>query len=73
MLTFDSFTKGKTSVGGTQSVTQHLLLVIDDWHQHILILDLSGRNHNAAVHEVSNGVGQIFVSLSQEGLQTEHL
>lgn len=73
MLTLDPVTKGETGVGGTESVTQHLLLEIDDWLKHSLILDLSGRDHNAAVHEVSDGVGQIFVGLGQEGLQTEHL
>lgn len=73
MLTFDPVAKAKTGIGGTQSVTQHLLLEIDDWCKHCLILDLSGGNHNTAVHEVSDGIGQIFVSLGQEGLQTEHL
>lgn len=73
MLTFDPVAKGKTGVGGTESVTQDLLLEIDDWLKHFLILDLSGRDHNAAVHEVSDGVGQIFVSLGQVGFQTEHL
>ena len=73
MLTYDPVTKGQTGVEGTQPVAQHPLLVIDDRPQHFLVLDLSGRDHNAAVHEVSDGVGQIFVCLSQEGLQTEHL
>lgn len=73
MLTFDPITKCKTGVTGADSVTQHLLLEINDWLQHCLLLDLSRGNHNAAVHEVGNGVGQIFVGLSQEGLQTEHL
>lgn len=67
MLTSDSVAKGKTVVGGTESVTQHLPLVVDDWLKQSLILDLSGRDHNAAVHEVSDGIGQIFVSLGQEG------
>lgn len=73
MLTFDPVTIGKTGVSGAQSVTQHLLLEIDDWRHHFLILDLSRRDHNAAVHEVSDGIGHIFVGLGQEGLQTEHL
>lgn len=73
MLTFDPVAKCKTGVTGTDSVSQHPLLELDDWLQHPLVLDLSGRDHNAAVHEVSDGVGQIFVSLGQEGLQTEYL
>lgn len=73
MLTFDPVAKGKTGVNGAKSVLQHLPLEIDYWLQHCLVLDLRGRDHNAAVHEVSDGVGQIFVSLGQEGLETEHL
>lgn len=73
MLTFDPVAKGKTGVGGTESVTQHLPLETDDWVEHRLILDHGGRDHNAAVHEVSDGVGQIFFILGQVGLQTEHL
>lgn len=73
MVTFDPVAKCKTVVRGADSVSQHPLLELDDWLQHPLILDLSGRDYNAAVHEVSDGVGQIFVSLGQEGLQTEYL
>lgn len=73
MLTFDPVTKGHAWVNGTESITQHLLLELDDWLEHRLVLDLSGRDHNAAVHEVCDGVGHIFFSLGQEGLQTEHL
>lgn len=73
MLTFDPVAKCKTGVRGTDSFSQHPPLELDDWLQHPLILDLSGRDHNAAVHEVRDGVGQIFVSLGQEGLQTEYL
>lgn len=73
ILTFDPGTKGKSSIGGAESVTQHFLLKFDDGLKHSLILDLGGRDHNAAVHEVSDGIGQIFFSLGQEGLQTEHL
>lgn len=73
MLTFDPVTKGKAHVAGTESVTQHLLLESDDWLKHSLVLDLSGRDHNAAVHEVGDGVGQVLVGLGQVGLQTKHL
>lgn len=73
MLTCDPVTKGKTGVAGTESVTQHLLLEIDDWLKHCLVLDLSGGDDNAAVHEVSDGVGQIFFSLGQKSLQTKDL
>lgn len=73
MLTFDPVAKCEARVTGAVSVRQHLLLEIDDWLQHGLVLDVSGRNHDAAVHEVSDGVGQILVSLSQEGFQAEDL
>lgn len=73
VLTDDPVTKGKTGVAGTESFTQHLLLEFEDWLKHLLVLYLSGRDHYAAVHEVGNGIGQIFFSLGQEGLQTEHL
>lgn len=72
-LTFEPIAKCKSCVTGANSVTQHLLLEIDDRFQHCCILDLGGRNHDAAVHEVTDGVGQVFFGLRQKGLQTEHL
>lgn len=73
MLTFDPVTVSKARVCGAESVTQHPLLEIDDWLKHFRILDLSGWDDDAAVHEVSDGVGHFFVGLRQVGLQTEHL
>ena len=73
MLTFNPVTKCETGVIGAESFTQHLPLELNHWIQHGRILDLSGRNHDAAVHEVSDGVVQIFGGLGQEGFQTEHL
>lgn len=72
-LTFDPGAVGKASISGAESVAQYPPLVIDDWLEHLRVLDVSGRDHNAAVHEVGNGVGQVRVRLGQEGLQTEHL
>lgn len=72
-LTFSSVSKGQSGVSRTESVSQHFLLVRDDGFKHGLVLDLSGRNHDAAVHEVCDGVGQIFVILGQERFQAEHL
>lgn len=71
--TFDPVTKGQPGVGGAESVSQHPLLVADDCLQHGLVLDLSGGDNDAAVHEVCDGVGHILFALGQEGLQTEHL
>lgn len=71
--TFDPVAKGQPGVGGAESVSQHPLLVADDWLQHGLVLDLSGGDNDAAVHEVCDGVGHVLFALAQEGLQTEHL
>lgn len=60
MLTFHPFPKGKTGVSGTESVTQEFFLEVNHRLQHCLILDLSGWNHNAAVHEVSDGICDLF-------------
>lgn len=73
LLTFDPVAVSEASVAGAQSVAQYPPLVIDDWLEHLRILDVSGRDHNAAVHEVGDGVGHVLVRLGQEGLQTEHL
>lgn len=73
LLTFHPVAVSEASVGGAQSVAQYPPLVIDDWLEHLRILDVSGRDHNAAVHEVGDGVGHVCVRLGQEGLQTEHL
>ena len=72
-LTFSISTYDEAGVIGAESVSQHLLLEVDDWLEHSLVLDLSGRDDNAAVHEVSDGIGQVLVSLSQVRLQTKHL
>lgn len=45
----------------------------DDWLEHGLALDLSGWDQNAAVHEVSNGTGQLFFTIGKIGLQAEDL
>lgn len=73
LLTFDPGAIGEASIGGAESVAQYQPLVIDDWLQHLWILDVSGWDHNAAVHEVGDGVGHVRIRLGQEGLQTEHL
>lgn len=71
LLTFDPGAVGKASISG--SVAQHPPLVVDDRLEHLRVLDVSGRDHNAAVHEVGDGGGHVLVRLGQEGLQTEDL
>lgn len=73
LATFDPVAEGQPGVGGAESVPQQPLLEADDWLQHHLVLDLSGGDDDAAVHEVCDGVGHVFFGLGQEGLQTEHL
>lgn len=73
LLTFDPGAIGEASISGAESVAQYPPLVIDDWLEHLRVLDVSGRDHNAAVHEVGDGVGHVRFRLGQEGLQTEHL
>lgn len=71
--TSDPVAKGEPGVSGAESVTQQLLLEVDDRLQHNPVLDLGGGDHNAAVHEVCDGIGYFLFSLGQVGLQTEHL
>lgn len=72
-LTLNSVAEGNPGVGRAESILQHLLLEGDDGLQHGLVLDLGGRDHDAAVHEVCDGIGHLLVSLGQVRLQAEHL
>ena len=65
--------KVNSSVSRAESVLQQLLLKANDWPQHGIILDLSGRDHNAAVHEISDGIGDLLVTLCQVCFQAEYL
>lgn len=73
ILTCCPFSKGKAGVSRPESFTQDLPLEVNHWLQHCLVLDFSRRDHDAAVHEVSNRISQIFLSLGEVSFQTEHL
>ena len=73
MLTSSPVAEGNPGVRWAESLLQHHLLEVDDWLQHSLVLDLGGRDDNAGVHEVGDGIGQLLVSLGQVRFQAEHL
>lgn len=65
--------QAQRGVGGPEPVLQQFLLEANDGGEHGLALDLSGRDHDAAVHEVCHGVRQLTGALRLERRLVEHL
>lgn len=60
-------------IRGLEPVLQQFLLKADDRGEHRFVLDLGGRDDDAAVHEVAHGVGQLAGALCLKRCLVEHL
>lgn len=60
-------------IRGLEPVLQQFLLKADNRAEHRFVLDLSGRDDDAAVHEIDHGVRQLAGTLRLKHCLIEHL